>query len=420
MNTLSGRRAKAAPTDTSDVRNWRWPRRTASLTLAWLVAIVVLAVSLLPIVNIVHIIATTGDNNLSNDYMIYMPYVDHLLIGDYDWRNYFRDTFHTSHSLAIPFVIRSAVVFLTSWNVYYELYAAVILCALRVLFLGHALISSAGRHAWWIVWPTLAALVFSSSQINLFTYGDAALTIGLIQLGLAIAIWSIVRYPNMTRGLLGAVFGGIVASLSGGQGVPVWPTVLFGCVAMGFRRPWHFGMLLLAAAATGIPYLQFTSRTDQPPAALSNFLRYLLSCIGWPFMNGIGTTITPGWPAIWRGALGMSLLALVCGLGLFLGRLGYRRYVVGAMLVAYSLLTIALIGIGRSQQIAPWYASTGMTFWIGLLSLAYAASGAASGASAHAAWHFASMLRRPWVANATLGVVFKYRYRKLEQRTRGH
>ena len=53
---------------------------------------VLIVLTLLPIVTL-KIIITTGANNLSNDYALFLPLIDNILSGSYNWVIFFRIRF---------------------------------------------------------------------------------------------------------------------------------------------------------------------------------------------------------------------------------------------------------------------------------------------------------------------------------------
>ena len=182
----------------------------------------IIVLALLPIINILRIAITTGANNPSNDLIFYLPLIDQVLRGTYNWQNYLTDTFIRSHSLAFPVLIRLAIVRLTHWNIYAELYIGIFLAVLRVLLLHNCLKYPNKQWLNWLLWPLLSALVFSTSQINAFTYGDTSLAIGLSHLGFVLGIWGLVRFPNRLLGAIIVAIGGILAAWSWGLSRRAW------------------------------------------------------------------------------------------------------------------------------------------------------------------------------------------------------
>ncbi|HMV49383.1 MAG TPA: hypothetical protein PKD31_16615, partial [Blastocatellia bacterium] len=94
------------------------------------------SLTLLPILNILWIVVSTGANVVSNDYYFYVGMIDLILAGKYDWHHFFRDTFIAgAHCMALPMLVRLVIVKLTDWNVYFELYTGFVLALLKLILL---------------------------------------------------------------------------------------------------------------------------------------------------------------------------------------------------------------------------------------------------------------------------------------------
>ena len=95
-----------------------------------------LVLALIPILNITWIVGSTGANNVSNDYVGYVKFIDQILNGTYNWRSFFSDTFiGGAHCMALPMLVRLAVVKFASWNIYLELYISIALALLKLILL---------------------------------------------------------------------------------------------------------------------------------------------------------------------------------------------------------------------------------------------------------------------------------------------
>jgi hypothetical protein len=330
------------------------------------------ALSLIPALNIVYIVVTTGANNISNDYIAYVGTIDQILSGTYDWRRYFRDTFVVgSHSVALPFLIRLGVIKLFQWNIYAELYIGLAVAFAKLVLLYLAYTRFVKNVFSGILWVLLAALIFSTSQINVWTYGDATLQIGLSQLGLALCVWGLTQYRGRWAGIAWMTIGGFVASFSGGGGPLVWPVALLGLVLLGYRKVAQYVTWLCAAAVAALPYVLYMVLA--PKAAnrqtLSLFsYEFIVRAIGWPFSQQFSVEA-----ATRHGVIGLGLAAV--GLILIWAKCHTAELiqVVPALLVlAFSTANIWVISVFRGTVgLAPWYAAHFILFWIGLLGLAH-------------------------------------------------
>ncbi|MBI4534498.1 MAG: hypothetical protein HY711_11190 [Candidatus Melainabacteria bacterium] len=335
--------------------------------------------TLLPVINIVTIIATTGADCLSNDYLAYVGLIDQIFNGSYSWLNYFQDTFYRTHSVAIPVLVHLADAWLFHWNVYAELYLGVLLALLRLFFWHQAL--SLSLRGWLprLMLPALALLIFSTSQISIFTYGDGTLTIGLSLLGFALGVWGLTVFPHSVRGPLLMLLGGLIASFSWGNGPVSWFVFLLALIALQYRKPMPYVLWLCGVLLSFLPYVlylvlpQFTASASAYPGtsivSLFNW-RFIINTLGWPFTNNIATN-TESLPA--ARAIGWTGIALATVGLVFVVRSKNKQpgtsVIPSLLFIVHGLLSIWQISLFRSL-IAPWYTAVAMTFWAGLFGLA--------------------------------------------------
>ncbi len=346
---------------------------------AWVsTAAVITLLTLLPILNIVQIIARSGVDNLSNDYLDYVGLVGQVLSGSYNWLNYFQDTFYRSHSVALPVLVHLINARFFNFNVYMELYLGVALAALRLVLWQSSLASSISGHLRTALWPLLSLLIFSESQISVFTYGDGAVTIQLSLFGFSLGLWAVTRRTLSLPIILAMAAGGLIASFSWGNGILTWFVLLAALLGKRCRSrlpylvwatglslslaPYFFGLILPKLLGGG------AGREGTSVVSLFNW-RFIVNTLGWPFANDIAwhAESLPSARAIgWTGLAG----ALVAGLFLL-----WRRKsglptpcLPAVLLVAHGILSIWQISVFRSL-IAPWYTAVAMSFWAGLIGL---------------------------------------------------
>ncbi|HEX9003653.1 MAG TPA: hypothetical protein VGB07_27335 [Blastocatellia bacterium] len=359
----------------SKTRSESWQTRALVIGLT-------LIVTLLPIANITWIVATTGADTVSNDYITYVEFFDRILNGTYNWRRYFDDTFIAgAHSMALPTLVRLGVVKFADWNIYLELYVCIALAILKLVFLHQAfthLVPRASHRLFgglsrWLMWPVLAALGFSLSQINVFTFGDAGLQIMFVQFGCALGVWGLVRFRQQWRGIGVMATGGVIATLSGGGGLLAWPVFLIGLVLLGFRKVTHYAVWFAAAAVASLPYVFYMVLWPKVPRRTPTLFNreFIISAIGWPFTNDIASNLITTPRAVWAGYAGLAFGVL--GLALLWGKRNtpvFRQAVPGLMYLVFGLLGIWQTSLFRAN-IAPWYTTAFLSFWIGLVGLAY-------------------------------------------------
>jgi hypothetical protein len=336
-----------------------------------LIAALFICAGLLPAFNMTWIVATTGANTLSNDYLSYTAMIGRMLSGTYNWGHYFRDTLEGGiHSIALPFLFRIAIAKWDAWNVYDELYLGIGAAGLKLLLLFDALTCGRRRFAMWPLWSSLGALVFALSEINVFGYGDAGMQIEFTQLGLAIAVWGIVRFPGSWTGLLLVVLGASIGSLSGDGGL-IWPVSLLGLWLIGFRQWVFYSVWLAGMLVSTLPYtselLGGGSGAFQAGSLFN--VPFMVASIGYPFSPHLDIAQAQG-----IGVLGLALLLAGLVTLFSLKEEAMRRAAPALTLLVFSLANTWVISVFRSrglQGMAPWYTAHFMMFWIGLCGLAY-------------------------------------------------
>lgn len=342
--------------------------------------------SLAPIVNIFRIIITTGANNLSSDYVVFINFFQKIISGNYNWTNYFADTFYQPHSLALPVLVQLAVIYLTHWNTYVSLIIGLVLMFLRLPLLFNALTCQQKQTSFsrYFLWFLLAALVFSTSQIDVFGYEQIGLAYSINLFGFSLGIWGLVCFRERWSGVIIMTVGGIIATLSTASGLLAWPAFFIGLILLNYQKIWHYLIWFGAAVLAALPYLFFAvlyRREGNLPGGqkftnmdlVSNLkFQNLISAIGWPFVNNTGTQWNPNQiPAAFLIGL-IGLFLVISGFGLLIARWNSSVRVQATpalMLITFSLLSVLQIGLFR-ESIAPWYIPVYMHFWIGLGSLA--------------------------------------------------
>jgi hypothetical protein len=334
---------------------------------------IIATLTILPILRMGFILATTGANNLSNDHVGSFPVIDQVLNGHYQWKNYFRDTFSQGHSTALTVLVQIGLVYLSHLNVYVMLFIGMGLAAIRLILLYNIFTCFSKSRFEWLLWPILSALIFSSSQISTYEYDYSSIEMGLFQLGLFLGLWGMVRYPGCWLGIALMAVGGIIANWTWAGGPLLWPVYIIGMVLLNFRRIAHYLVLLFLGFISSWPYLDFLLLKPglgpfHENEKIVSFFNYplIIQSIGWPFAENFSSSIANA-----RGWVGLIL----CLIGL--GFIWLRRekinitYLAPALLlIIYSLLNIWQVSVFRNG-LAPWYAAPFMLFWIGLLALAY-------------------------------------------------
>jgi hypothetical protein len=267
--------------------------------------------------------------------------------------------------------VRLLIIKASSWDVYWEFYIGIALSVLSLILLYLAFVRSPKGVISWLLLPLLSSLLFSASQVNTYTFGFLALSIGIGQLGLAMAVWGLVRFPGRWMGVGWLVVGGCLATLSGGAGLMVWPASLLGLWLLGFRKISQYAVWLFAATLTSLPYAVFGGSVNGAPLQLERDLRLFYDItvrgLGLPFTQNFAYELAarPGLVGILLGIIGLLILWSKRHTAVL------PQSTPALMLMAYSLMNVWLIGLGRGHTSAPWYPGFFILYWVGLVGLAY-------------------------------------------------
>jgi hypothetical protein len=320
--------------------------------------------ALLPPARMVWIVFTYGENNLSNDYGMRVPLVVSMLDGTCSLAKYVREAWVVGgHSLLalIPIYYLNARFF--EWSVWVELGLGLLLVAATLALLTAAI---PGRTRWLLL-PLLSLLLFSTSRVTVFTFGEPTLQYGLSQLGVAIGVFALARWPDRPIALaLALALGGILASWSWGGGLMTWPVFAVALLLFRVRSPSAWA-IFLSGAVVGVAqyvWLLFVHPADTT-TKLAPSLRIptFLDLLGRPFINGIASDYGPSRMSQILGLAGLAMLAIL----IVRGR-GLSQRAPALVVIGWSLLIAAQIAMFRSQ-VAPWYVNPMAFFWVGLAVL---------------------------------------------------
>jgi hypothetical protein len=325
---------------------------------------VALLLALLPPARMAWIVFTNGENNLSNDYGMRVPLVASMLDGSCSFAKYVREAWVAgSHSLiaVTPIYYLNARFF--EWSVWFELGFGLALAAATLALLTAAV----PRSARWPLLPLLSLLLFSTSRVTVFTFGEPTLQYGLSQLGVAIGAFALARWPGRPVALaLALAFGGILASWSWGGGIMTWPVFAVALLLLRVRSPGAWA-IFLSGTVVGVAqyaWLLFFSAPESTAVKMSPRLdfRAILDLLGRPFISGIGD-YGPSLASQTFGLVGIAVLAIL----IFRGRSVPQR-APAFVLIGWSLLVATQIAAFRSEA-APWYVYPMALFWAGLAVL---------------------------------------------------
>jgi hypothetical protein len=332
----------------------------------------VVILTFLPFGNILRIISSTGTNVVSNDLAYYTSAIDQFLSGTYNFTHLFNDSFSGSHIMALPLFVRLIAAYFSHWNIYWEIGIGIFLFVCQLFFL-HDSLTKLSPHSplKWLLLPLLSCLIFSTVHINIFTFGETSLALGFVGFGVSFGIWGLTTFRDRWLGDFSVGIGGIIAAWSWGVGIMFLPVSFLGLFLFGCRNLIRYLFLSLTSLMALSPYiyhLLVRGGGNSQILTLFNFPLFI-KAIGLPF--GLGKQILIGIGFYGTGAIGFVFL-LIVSLLIWVRR--SQKFITPAtpalMLLSFALLSLWQITTFR-DDLAPWYVTPFMNFWLGILGLAY-------------------------------------------------
>ncbi|HEY3289466.1 MAG TPA: hypothetical protein VGK87_05000 [Anaerolineae bacterium] len=347
-------------------------------------AAVVLAT--LPIIHILSIVCTTGADVLSSDLIYHVAALSRIFSPSYPLQNILRDSYYNGHLMFFPMLLRIVLAKLAYWNAYIELLFGLGASILTLCLICSAI--GARSRSIWMLWllPILSVMIFSTNQINQFTFGDAAVPMGFCSLGIVFAMWSLVRYRCTWTAVGLAIGGAWFATWSWGQGIVVWPLLLGAIVASNLyggslfghassrRQNFTFAQMATVVVAGVVSVAPVLALLLTTPASVAQRivnpfnLDFILSGIGAAFVNGANGDISTQIACGTAGLMGAgACIALV-----WISRCSKWLHAIapGCYLMAASIVSLWVLGLFR-HGISIWYTGIGMLFWLGLTGAAF-------------------------------------------------
>jgi len=330
---------------------------------------VALLLALLPPARMAWIVFTNGENNLSNDYFGRVPLVASMLDGTCSLEKFVREAWiwggHSTLTL-IPIYALNARFF--AWDVRVELALGLLIAGATLALIA----ASLPARARWTLLPLLSLLLFSTTKVSSFTYGESTLQMGLAQLGIAMGVFGFARRSDRPVVLAAWVAaGGVLASWSWGGGIVAWPA-FFAALVVGRVRGAAAWAVLAGGAAAGLAQYAWLlpkgmSGVAAGPVSWGTKGRLFLDLLGRPLVNGIAHAD----PNRWSQAIGAGGLLTLAAILILFGTKVLAR-TAPLLLIAWTLLVALQIALVRTA-VAAWYASPMAFFWAGLLMLLAAA-----------------------------------------------
>jgi hypothetical protein len=334
--------------------------------------LIVAILTLLPILNILKMI-NFGDNNLSNDYVVGINFITNALDGQLNLKDFiFSSWSPRNHFTPIPSAITIVLAYFTHWNTYAEMYLGFILMIFRLGLLWDIFTQNRKWGQRLLVLPILAALVFSPIQSTTFTWGGISLAFGLLMFFGTLGIWGLVRFQRRFLGIGIMAISGIIASWTWGAGIVVWPLYLIGLILLNYRKIAYYITWLGSAGIAAFPYLYYTfidSGSSGGIISLFNF-KAALKLLGAALAQN-GFKEQEGYLLGAVGVAGICIFIIL--MYLWLKRFHttlLNQSTPPILLIFWGILGAWLISFARSDM-APWYASISINFWIGLSGLIF-------------------------------------------------
>jgi len=335
--------------------------------------------ALIPLLLLVKIIETEGVDSISNDYLRFTKLADRVLSEGYDWRGYFKDTLDNNvHSYAFLFPVRLVLAKLTHLSVMVEIYVGLAITFVNLLILFSLLTRFTDKTSplRFLLLPILSTFIFSYSQISTYTNGETALQMGFTHLGILVGLWILLLRSQSIFTPWVMLICGILSSFSGGSGLLAWPVFLLAILITNTGSIKKYIAWLVGLGIGASPYLAFSTYSPfNGGFNLFNILtinKKIVTGLGLPMAKNINYGIQEHPGAFLAGLIGVAFL-LLTGLLLFVCR-SKRRFKIAIpplLLIFWGILGSLQIAASRSS-IAPWYTTTYILFWIGLLGLCFA------------------------------------------------
>lgn len=344
-----------------------------SLTLR-LIGIVAIIGGIVAVARVCQIILDVGGNNISNDYLDVVPFIDRALSGQVQFNSLagIADNFKVGqHLVAMPMLFHFLSAYLFDWNARAELFVGVGINLIKAILIWDIVAGHQKKEWRPLLLGAVLALVFSMTQASVHFFGQACYPVSLTTLGFTVALWGILRFKNDWRSTIFMLAGGVGAAASMGNVVPCWCALLAGLFLYGYRiNRWPVYFAWLAGAAVSIaPYLYFlfgrASAAGQTHHGID--LIFIINLLGRPFANQVGLQVGRLPMAEFVGVAGLIFfgLALAANLRLKQFDLPVRS---SFILCVYGLVSAVVLSAVR-VFVTPWYGAFAIYFWIGLTGM---------------------------------------------------
>jgi hypothetical protein len=255
-----------------------------------------------------------------------------------------------------PHLLFVALGRLTSWNVKYEMFVSLLLAgfvAYGIWRLGARTFADPLRRG--LLFLLASLLNFSALQYDNWLFGVQVVYFVPIACVVAGLLFAYTERVGTTTAVVACACLSLVSTFSSANGMVAWlvlpPALLAARDGARAAARWWLPLWCAGAALCAVVYVNDYQRPDSLPET-SEALRHPLDALAY-FVAYLGGPL-----AVWRYPLLFALIVGVCALLLYVFACAYvfrhredkalvRRSTVWAMLCAYSLITGALVTVGR-------------------------------------------------------------------------
>ncbi len=285
--------------------------------------------------------------------------------------------YHYSHRIPIPRLVNLTIIELTHWNRQAEMtvnLAIAIGSALLIFWCVRRTFRSTDIML--VLIAPLSLLLFSLGQFDNWMAPFQIAFIATV-FGVALCMWALITQPVSWWGMLLAILGAIIASLSSLGGLCIWFAFLPTLWSGGYRRARYFALWIGVALAVIIPYSRnfptYSKTSVSPIATPVATLEYMLAFLGGP-AGSLGVIQHPY--AVGRSEVfGIgSILLMLINLAVYrVFRWDWKPIAGWLSLAIFALGCTAMTTLGRGadlgimQALTPRYQVFSGLWWVALV-----------------------------------------------------
>lgn len=330
---------------------------------------------LIPIVRTAGFLLSSGVDIPSNDDVIFLDLISRMSASNYNWLNYFRDTFINGHCFAVGLFIFWVNCKLTAASQTAMIAAALLLLLFRVILLNDYLFGKYPAGIRLTGFSFLSLLLFAPSQTTVLAHPTFAVTWQLALFSSILSLWLITKWPDKTPAKFAASVSTVIGSWTAAMSLTVLPLLFVQTFINGARRTQGFLWVMATTLASLAPYLaSFTIKQKTSRPVLDQIVGFdstnFINILGRPFANGTGFNFGHLAQSFNVGMFGLFCACLLLVFAIKFSKQQRDILAPSLLCLSYGLLTAALVATTR-PFIAPTNSSISSLFWCGLVGLAF-------------------------------------------------